>query len=180
MANIVGQRQGKITLANGKGKLWSNGKGKTCHDAARKLPSRQMANINGKVCRGKGQRTPVKWQRKTVSVYGKGKGFVTPRQRNSGQMARAKESSGLRQGKLFRRIQGKFFRSRHGKVCFRSVRSSGHTACDGKACCRSLCIPTDGAGATAASQSQHELMTSLVVRHYVSQWQRCIVRTIVT
>ena len=90
----------------------------------------QMAT--GKVCRGKGQMTPVKWQRETVSVYGKGKGFVTPRQRNSGQMARAKESSGLRQGKLFRRFQGKFFRSRHGKVCFRSVRSSGHTACDGK------------------------------------------------
>jgi len=70
--------------------------------------------------------------------------------------------------------------ARQDMLLGRCVRSGGHTACDGKAWCRSLFIPTGGAGggATAARQSQHALMTSSVVRHYVSQWQRCIVRTI--
>jgi len=71
--------------------------------------------------------------------------------------------------------------SSHGTASMlfrRCERSGGHTACDGKVCCRSPFIPIGGAGATAVSQSQHELMTSLVVLHYVSKWQRSIVRTI--
>ena len=48
MANIVGQRQGKITLANGKGKLWSNGKGKTCHGAARNFRHGKWQLATGK------------------------------------------------------------------------------------------------------------------------------------
>jgi len=70
MANFVGQRQGKITLANGKRKLWSNGKGKICHGAARKLPSRQMAraNLSRQAVNFLGQR-----QMASLSKQGKGK-----------------------------------------------------------------------------------------------------------
>ena len=124
------------------------------------------------------------------------------RQRERLRHSTAKESSATAK-ELWANGKGKGkFRSTARKACccFRSVRSSGHAACDGKAghvcafnvavhgCdderhdgkayCRSLFIPTGGAGATAASQSQHELMTSLALRPCVSQWQRCIVRTI--
>ena len=90
-ANFLGQRQMASLSKQGKGKFRrrpaarenfsGHGKGKLRANGKSKLPSRQMANGNGKVCRGKGQRTPVKWQRETVSVYGKRKSFVTPRQR---------------------------------------------------------------------------------------------------
>jgi len=133
MASLSKQGKGKFRRrpaarenfsGHGKGKLRANGKSK--------LPSRQMANGNGKVCRGKGQRTPVKWQRETVSVYGKGKASSL---HGKGKFRHGKGTLGKRQGqwkvprrgKLFRRIHGKFLRSRHGKYAappMRTVRRS--------------------------------------------------------
>ena len=91
MANFVGQRQGKTDLANGKGKLWSNGKGKSCHGAARELLSRQTAKSrqgkfwsNGNwanLLRQTARETSVaSTSRQTSSVNGKGKASQVKRQ----------------------------------------------------------------------------------------------------
>ena len=124
----------ETTLANGKGKLWSNGKGKTCHGAARQLPSRQTAKSrHGKL-----------W------LNGNWANLLR-------QMAREKLPSRQRHGKLpWSTTNGQFVEAGQKKVLSQA----------------------SGKVKLAASQSQHELMTSLVVRHCVSQWQRCIVRTI--
>ena len=107
------------TACDHKGKLRSNGKGKSSRrSTARETPGKWQ-----------GQRTACRSRlAATLSWHGKVK--LPSRQRKVPAVQR----------------QILPVTARKACCCFRSVRSSGHTACDGKACCRSLFIPTGGAG----------------------------------
>jgi len=171
--NFFGQGQGKLFtgLRQGKGSVHGKESCPTAKGTLGKWQGQAFVAANGKGLRlnGKGKLYRSTAKGKASSLHGKGK-F----RHGKGTLGKWQ---GQRKGPAVQR-QILPVTAKKACCCFRSVRSSGHTTCDGKACCRSLFIPSGGAGATAVSQSQHELMTSLAVRHCVRQWQRCIVRTI--
>ena len=168
-SSVVGQRQGKTSsrtasfVAVKRQGNFRHGKGKLGQIAMASFRHGKWQMATGKSVTAKDKGLRSNGKGKLCRSTAKGIGFVTLRQRNSGQMAKAKESSTANSSghgrekvpsmarKVVRRQRE---RLRHCRArekesfidprqiftvtarqvccCFRSVRTSGHTACDHK------------------------------------------------